>query len=49
VISILQFWLEKHLGELAQFKIKLQFGTGCCKELEGHEEASNIANNGRLL
>jgi hypothetical protein len=25
VISILQFWLEKHLGELAQFKARLQF------------------------
>jgi hypothetical protein len=23
--SILQFWLEKHLGEPAQFKAKLQF------------------------
>jgi hypothetical protein len=24
--SILQSWLEKHLGELVQFKTRLQFG-----------------------
>jgi hypothetical protein len=24
-LSILQLWLEKHLGELAQFKARLQF------------------------
>jgi hypothetical protein len=26
MFSILQFWLEKCLDELAQFKIKLKFG-----------------------
>jgi hypothetical protein len=25
MLSILQFWPEKHLGELAQFKARLQF------------------------